>query len=173
MFKRLPSPAMVVACVALFVAMGGTGYAATQLATGQDQATASRGKRKAKGKRGKRGPAGPAGATGPAGPAGAPGSAKAWAVVYADGRVRKSFNVTGVTRTGVGLYCIAVGNGIGNDNSAALATLDWSDINVSATDNIAVASETAFNSCPDPQFQVLGFDSTGALADIGFSFMIP
>jgi uncharacterized membrane protein len=28
---RLPSPAMIVACIALFVALGGSGYAATQI----------------------------------------------------------------------------------------------------------------------------------------------
>jgi hypothetical protein len=28
---RIPSPAMIVACIALFVALGGTGYAATQI----------------------------------------------------------------------------------------------------------------------------------------------
>jgi len=72
MFKRLPTPAMVVACVALFVAMGGTGYAATQLTTGQSEATASK-KGKSKGKRGPRGPQGPAGPTGPQGPAGPTG----------------------------------------------------------------------------------------------------
>jgi Collagen triple helix repeat (20 copies) len=65
MSKRfIPSPAMVVACIALFGAMGGTGYAATNLVTGQDQATASKAK---KGPRGKRGPAGPQGPQGPAG----------------------------------------------------------------------------------------------------------
>lgn len=71
MFKRsIPSPAMVIACLSLFVAMGGTGYAATQLASGQEGAVASKAKAK-RGRRGKRGPTGPAG---PAGPAGAPGS---------------------------------------------------------------------------------------------------
>jgi hypothetical protein len=65
MFKRsIPSPAFVIACVALFVAMGGTGYAATQLATGQEGATASK---KAKGKRGPAGPQGPRGEQGPKG----------------------------------------------------------------------------------------------------------
>jgi hypothetical protein len=59
-----PSPAMVVACIALFAAMGGTGYAATNLVTGQNQATASKAK---KGPRGKRGPQGPAGPQGPQG----------------------------------------------------------------------------------------------------------
>ena len=60
---------MVIACVALFAAMGGTGYAATQLASGEGEATASK-----KAKKGKRGPAGKQGPTGPTGPAGAKGA---------------------------------------------------------------------------------------------------
>ena len=80
MFKRsIPSPAFVIACVALFVAMGGTGYAATQFAAGQEGATASKAKAK-RGPRGKAGPAGPAGAkgaTGSQGPKGDTGPAGA------------------------------------------------------------------------------------------------
>jgi hypothetical protein len=47
MTKRLfPSPAMVVACIALFAALGGTGYAATQITAGKGgSATASKTKR--------------------------------------------------------------------------------------------------------------------------------
>lgn len=75
MFKRsIPSPAMVIACLALFVAMGGTGYAATQLASGHEGAAASKAKKAKRGPRGPAGPAGKAGPAGPAGPAGAPGS---------------------------------------------------------------------------------------------------
>ena len=71
MFKRsIPSPALVIACVALFVAMGGTGYAATQLTAGQEGATVSK---KGKGKRGPAGPAGPKGDQGPRGLTGAQG----------------------------------------------------------------------------------------------------
>jgi hypothetical protein len=79
MSKRLlPSPAMVVACLALFLALGGTGYAATQLRSGKEQALSSTIKKGPRGKRGPAGPAGPAGAAGergPAGPAGARGAA--------------------------------------------------------------------------------------------------
>lgn len=78
--RSMPSPAMVVAFIALFVALGGTGYAATQLvskeATASKKAKAKRGPR---GPRGKRGPAGPAG---PIGPAGAPGKDAFGSLVY-------------------------------------------------------------------------------------------
>jgi hypothetical protein len=75
MIKRsIPSPAMVVACVALFVAMSGTGYAATQLASGSGPATASKkakkGLRGKRGPQGQQGPVGQAGQTGPRGPRG-------------------------------------------------------------------------------------------------------
>jgi hypothetical protein len=76
MSKRSPSPAMVVACLALFLAMGGTGYAATQLPFIKGGRVSTKVKR---GPRGKLGPAGPAGARGhegqlgPAGPGGEPG----------------------------------------------------------------------------------------------------
>jgi Collagen triple helix repeat (20 copies) len=66
---KLPSPAMIVACVALFAALGGTGYAAGNLA---HKATASSAKPK-RGPRGKRGPAGAAGPQGAPGPKGATG----------------------------------------------------------------------------------------------------
>lgn len=70
MLKRsLPSPALVIACLALFVALGGTGYAATQLSEGQSQASASK-----KAKQGPRGPRGPKGAKGAKGATGATGS---------------------------------------------------------------------------------------------------
>jgi Collagen triple helix repeat (20 copies) len=68
---KLPSPAMIVACVALFAALGGTGYAAGNLV---HKATASSAKAKPKrGPRGKRGPAGPAGPQGAPGPKGTQG----------------------------------------------------------------------------------------------------
>jgi hypothetical protein len=70
MLKRsLPSPALVIACLALFVALGGTGYAATQLSEGQGQASASK-----QGKQGPRGPKGPKGAKGAKGATGATGA---------------------------------------------------------------------------------------------------
>ena len=91
---RLPSPAMVVACVALVVALSGTGYAAVQLSRNSVGATQirpaavrssevkdrslrardfargqlPRGATGAAGAVGPAGPAGPTGATGPAGP---------------------------------------------------------------------------------------------------------
>jgi hypothetical protein len=68
MLKYRPSPAMVLALLALFVALGGTGYAASN-------ATSSRRHhhRILRGHRGPPGPPGPPGHVGPAGPRGARG----------------------------------------------------------------------------------------------------
>ncbi len=87
-----PSPAMVIACTALAVALGGAGYAATVLprnSVGIAQLKANSVNsskvvnhsllradfRAGQIPAGHRGPAGPAGAAGPAGPAGAAGAA--------------------------------------------------------------------------------------------------
>lgn len=72
-----PSRAMVVAAIALFAALGGSGYAATTIHTASASHHARRGPRGPRGFTGARGPIGPAGqtgSTGPQGPAGADGS---------------------------------------------------------------------------------------------------
>ena len=66
-----PSPAMVVAVVALFVALGGTGYAASRATSSKHGH--GRHLSKGHGARGARGPQGPAGPQGPIGPTGAQG----------------------------------------------------------------------------------------------------
>src|ERR671935_1582731 len=92
-----PSPALVIASVALFIALGGTGYAVTRLpansVTTRQVVNHSllavdfkRGQIPA-GPQGPAGPAGPAGPQGPAGPAGG-GAASKWALVRGDGGVR-------------------------------------------------------------------------------------
>lgn len=69
-----PSPAMVVAVVALVFAMvGGAVAASSQSGAGKSAATSKK-KTGKRGPKGPRGPAGPIGLTGPTGPAGAPGS---------------------------------------------------------------------------------------------------
>jgi hypothetical protein len=88
MTRRLPSPSLAVSIAALVVAMGGTGYAATQLSGSNIQAGTITGKQIKKhslpaGKlspkaiaqlHGAQGPAGPAGPGGPAGQTGADGA---------------------------------------------------------------------------------------------------
>ncbi len=83
MKRGYPSPALIVACLALFVALGGTGYAATQLSPGQNRATTSKGAKR--GPRGARGPRGIQGIPGTPGAAGKPGSDAFGELTYVEG----------------------------------------------------------------------------------------
>src|SRR5256714_15271731 len=82
--RRLrPSPAMVIACFALLIVLGGTGYAAVQALPRnsvtsvqvKDRSLLAKDFKAGQLPRGARGPAGPAGAAGPPGPRWAPGAA--------------------------------------------------------------------------------------------------
>src|SRR5881397_2459333 len=96
-FRRLKlSPAMVIACVALEIALGGTSYAAVQrlpknsVTTYQvkDFSLLARDFKRGQLPAGPAGPTGPTGPAGPAGPAGPSGSANVkWALVRADGGI--------------------------------------------------------------------------------------
>jgi hypothetical protein len=91
-----PSPAMVVALTALFFAVSGVGYAATNLSNGNDgtKAKASKKKSKSKSKPGPAGPAGPQGAAGSNGAAGSPGA------ITFSGRVNALNTANGTTSFG-------------------------------------------------------------------------
>lgn len=100
-FLRRPSPAMAIATVALVVALGGTGYAATQLARNsvgsaqirRDAVTSSKVKNRSlemsdlslRVRHAIQNTVGPQGPTGPTGPTGATGQATGYARVQADG----------------------------------------------------------------------------------------
>src|SRR5205809_4962886 len=97
LFRRLrPSPSMVIACFALLVVLGGTGYAAVQalprnsVTTVQvkDRSLLARDFKAGQLPRGAPGPQGAAGPAGPPGPAGAAGGAALkWALVRPDGGI--------------------------------------------------------------------------------------
>lgn len=185
--RAMPSPAMVVALIALFVALGGTGYAATTLSDNGSASTAAarrhrrslRGPRGFRGRTGPQGPAGPQGpqgaqgAAGAAGAPGAPGTAKAYAVVAADGRVvaGHAFNITNanITHPSGGIYCFDLsGIGITRANGIPLAIADWSDLATGSADTMEVAAGDIGNACPGSQIEVKGYDNANALADMGF-----
>ena len=127
-----PTPSMVVACLALLVALAGTGVAAVSVVlprnsvgNAQIQANAVTSAKVKNGSllkadfkagqvpAGAIGPAGPAGAAGPAGPAGPAGAAgpgAKWALVKADGTiVAQSGGITLTSKPGTGLYILDYG----------------------------------------------------------------
>lgn len=130
--RHRPTPAMVVACTALFVALTGTSLAVTtQLLPRNSVGTAQlrtnavtsakvrnfsllradfrRGQLPA-GPRGLQGPQGPAGPPGPAGPA---GPAARWALVRADGTViAQSGGITPTAKPATGSYIINFGSAV-------------------------------------------------------------
>jgi hypothetical protein len=127
--RHRPSAAMVVALIALFVALGGAGYAAVTLPRNSVGAAqlkkravtppkvakktialfrgqrGRQGPAGAPGPQGAQGPAGPAGPTGPTGPAGAPAT-KLFAAVAADGvfEPTQASGVTSAAKLATGTY---------------------------------------------------------------------
>src|SRR5213595_1464696 len=106
-FRKRPSPALVVACLALAVALGGTGYAAIRLPANsvttvqvKDFSLLSRDFKKGQL------PAGPQGPAGPAGPAGA--GAK-WALVAPSGAVIAQSGGISSRHVGDGFYVLDFG----------------------------------------------------------------
>jgi hypothetical protein len=123
--KLTPSPAMAVACLALLVALGGTGYAAIQalprnsVTTLQvkDHSLLARDFKAGQLPRGPQGPAGPAGAAGPAGPQGPAGPSGSgsvkWALVRSDGGIAaQSGGITLAAHPSSGNYFLSFGNAV-------------------------------------------------------------
>jgi hypothetical protein len=121
------SPAMVIACIALALTLGGTAYAAARLApnsvTTREVKNRSllavdfklgqlpRGARGATGDQGPAGPAGPAGAAGPAGPAGPSGASNVkWALVKMDGTLAAQSGGLTVSSHSTGQYILDFGS---------------------------------------------------------------
>lgn len=119
-----PSPAMVIACLALLLALGGTGYAATRLPRNsvttvqvKDFSLLARDFQRGqlpRGAVGPAGPAGPAGPQGPAGPAGTSGSASVkWVLVRPDGGIAaQSGGITLAAKPSAGTYILNFGSAV-------------------------------------------------------------
>lgn len=134
--RRRLTYANIVASLALFLAMGGTGYAALSLPKAsvgakqlkQGAVTSKKVKNRSlirKDFRAGQLPAGPQGPTGPQGATGEPGSAAAYALIVSNGTVFSpaSKNVTDANvahTTGSGVYCIS---GLPFAQRSAMATL--------------------------------------------------
>lgn len=145
--RRHLSPSTVLSAVALFVALGGTGYAlsiprgsvgAAQLRAGavtsravangslqaEDLQRGLASRLRGAGAAGSPGPAGPAGAPGPTGPAGPRGSARAFAFVAFDATLLPgSTGVASVTQPVFGTYCIGLDPSIDAATAVPVATV--------------------------------------------------
>lgn len=160
---RTPSPTTVIACIALFLALGGGGYIA--LAHG------GAGAAKKKAKRGPQGPQGPAGPAGAQGPPGAPGTGKAGARVVGSSAAitpGTAFGGIEVAKDATGGYCIRV---------------PFTPVNVVATVTASNRHATAeltsvggFGICttllPGYQAWVTTFDNTDTLSDANFFVLV-
>jgi hypothetical protein len=171
--------------MALFVALGGTGYAASGALSdgGSPQATIARSARRARrslrGPRGFRGRTGATGATGATGPAGAQGAqgpagtAKAFAEVSNTGRTVSGHtaNITdaNITHPSAGVYCFDLSRiGITTANAAAVVSLDYNDGQTNTGEVAHINVGPSFNACPAGQPEVRTYDTTPRLADAGF-----
>jgi hypothetical protein len=192
---RIPSPAMLVALLALFVALGGSSYAAFKLpknsvgnkhlkknaVTGKKVKAGSlrlsdfKGTDRAqlRGAQGLQGPAGAQGAQGAAGPA---GTARAYAHVVAnagsptlDTAHTKNFSAVSLASTGV--YCLQAASGISSEELPEVVSADWGN---SSNTNPGVHAHPGFN-CPTGQFEVITRDNSAATAGAytnGVSFYV-
>jgi hypothetical protein len=168
----IPSPAIVIAMIALFAALAGTSYAAlarnsvTSIQV-KDRSLLAKDFKSGQLPRGAVGPPGPTGPAGPAGPTGPAGAAKAYARVLAGGDVddprARGITDASVSKPAVGVYCIDVEGGA---------------INVSGTiDSVANGGQftagVLLNTCPSgKEVEVKTYNSAGAPADLPFYLLV-
>lgn len=177
--KKLPTPALVLAMIALFVALSGTGYAAAQHVIKRNSITSIHVKdrsllakdfKSGQIPRGAVGPAGPAGAAGPAGPAGPTGpagAAKAYARVLSGGDVddprARGITDAGVSKPAAGVYCIDIEGGAVN----VVATLD------AGGGSGEIRGSTLLTTCPSgKEVEIHTSDSAGVAADRAFYVLV-
>jgi hypothetical protein len=170
---RRPSPALVLAALALFVSLGGTALAAghylltstSQIkpsvlhqlhgATGARGATGAQGPAGALGATGSQGPAGP---TGPEGPPGAPATAL-WADVSSTGALTASSGVAGVVSGYPDAARVMVTFDRNVSNCAPVATLATSAFGYNEPGQVSVSAAGDRN--PDA-LEVFTYDASGA-----------
>src|SRR3954452_10465151 len=120
--RFVPTPSMAIACFALLIVLGGTGYAAVQ-ALPRNSVTTVQVKDRSllardfkagqlpRGQQGVPGPTGPQGPAGPAGPAGASGAGARWALVRPDGGIAaQSGGITLAAHPSTGTYVLNFGS---------------------------------------------------------------
>lgn len=176
-----------IALLALFVAIGGTSYAAVSIGKGEvgkrELANNAVTTKKVKdgslvsGDFGKgqlpQGEKGPQGERGLQGVQGVAGSSRAWATVTGAGIITNSFNITSVVRINAGSYCITVGGGITPANSALVASVNYNDPTTVPGDQLEVDSNYT-GVCTTSQWGIHTRPAGGAgLNDAGFTIAVP
>ena len=181
-----PSPAMLVALTALFVALGGTGYAATRLlprnSVGEHQlrnsavtsskirphtihlsdiATSTR--NSLRGQTGAQGPQGPQGPTGPQGP---PGAAIFHAAVNSGGDAVRGNATFSSGGGGAGTYTI----GFARDVSQCEATATLASVPGGLTTDPPPGRITVRPS--GARIEVHTYNDTGAVSDLPFNLIV-
>jgi hypothetical protein len=189
---RRPSPALVISCLALFVALGGTALAAHNYLITSKSQISPKVLKALRGNQGPAGPAGPTGATGAIGKTGAPGkngkdgingvegkegkpgadgSSRAWAYVASGGTFGLSKNVGSVERRFKGVYCVSFGTGaqITPNNAAVLAFPVYTGHPV-----FMQYDPAGNNECEIPNaFAIEAHTVGGELTDTSFFVMVP
>jgi len=178
---RAPSPAMGVALVALFVALGGTGYAATKLPSNSvgnsqlrknavtsskirprtirlsDISTSTRGSL--------RGAAGPQGPTGPQGPAG-PGTTIFHAAVNSGGAPVRGNAVAATGGGGAGTYTVEFSRDVSScEATATLASVPGGSVVDPPAGRITVRPNGA-------RIEIHTFDVDGSVRDLPFNVIV-
>ncbi|MDQ6822409.1 MAG: hypothetical protein M3076_19090 [Actinomycetota bacterium] len=183
----------IIALVALFVALGGTSYAAIALPAGSvgtkqlrngavTAAKVRKGSLLAKDFQSGQLPQGPQGSQGPQGPQGNPGpagTARAYALVDSSGSFEPSVahpGFTDVSSPAIGFYCLTPAAGISPAQSPAVATADW---NLSPDGpSMALYRSTTVGSpiCSPSQYEVVTYNmhaSPPAVAAEAFAVIVP
>jgi hypothetical protein len=174
--RSRPSPATALSLIALFVALGGTGYAAATLprnSVGTAQVIDGSLKKRdladktisaLKGARGVPGAAGSAGATGPSGPAGAPATALS-AVIATNGTTSRNSHVTSSEKAATGQYVVIF------DRDVKACAYVGSLGGVAAESVVGQISVTRRSINANGVF-VRTYDSTGMAADRSFHLAV-
>jgi hypothetical protein len=194
--RRHLSFANVTASVALFIALGGTGYAAAKVRSRDivngavtSSKIAGNAVTGAKVRNGSLSagdfapgqlPAGPQGAQGPKGDQGAPGapgapgSARGYGLIKSDGTITRAKGIANVYRPvgNAGTFCITL-NGIDPAGVVVTATIDWSS-SALAAGTFAYWSSTKSPNCSQPGDITIYTLSANNLqvGNAGFSFVI-
>jgi Collagen triple helix repeat (20 copies) len=188
LFRR-PSPALIVACIALVFALGGTSIAAVKVLAPANSVGSLQVINKSllpidfktppKGPRGLRGPAGIPGPAGPAGPKGDAGSAGAagaagpkgdagaaatalWALVDGNGALARSKGVTSALKFATGQYQLIFNQAVTNCISVATVTGAGGE----------VASNPDYTGVVAGKVTVATFTSAGAAIDRAFEVAV-